>query len=233
MLTKRLKRERATPPPATFRPRTGRAPAKINLTLAVLGKRPDGYHELRSMVIGVGLYDAVTLAPRAAGAPAVRCDVPELAREDNLAWRAVERLAGREGVDPSALSLRLDKRIPVGSGMGGGSSDAAAVLRLLNAVGRMGYDRRELAGIGAALGSDVPVFFHLPAARMSGRGERVEPVSMRWSGWVMLVHTGIEVSTRAVYAAWDEHPVTTPRQVAEEREAFIGSAASAEAWMPK
>lgn len=180
---------------------TRSAPAKINLTLSVLGKRPDGFHELRSIVIGVGLYDQLTVRVRSCSGVELSCNDPALANEGNLAYRAAMLLGEHADVD-FGCSIVLEKRIPVRGGLGGGSSDAAGVLELCNELWNTGLGRAELAGLGAELGSDVPLFFSLPCAVMRGRGERVDPVVLRWSGWVVLVCPDIRISTADVYHAW-------------------------------
>lgn len=179
----------------------GDAPAKINLTLEVLGLRDDGYHELRSLVIGIDLTDRVLCRTSPIPGISVHCDDPTLNHNDNLAVRAARTLAQRCNREPD-LRIELHKRIPVGSGLGGGSSDAALTLRLCNSLWQTGLDQTELAAIGAELGSDVPLFFSLPSAVIEGRGERVSPVRLRWSGWVLLICPPIPVSTAEVYRAY-------------------------------
>jgi len=179
------------------------APAKINLTLEVMGKRADGYHDIRSLVIGVGLCDRVVCAATHPLGPTLDCSDPTLHGDDNLVCRAAVALARRSGRD-AEVHIRLDKRIPVGAGMGGGSSDAAATLRLCNELWDAGMDTGQLAEVGAEIGSDVPLFFHLPSAVIGGRGDRVERVLMRWTGWVLLIFPGIHVATADVYGAWCE-----------------------------
>lgn len=174
--------------------------AKINLTLEVLGCRGDGYHELRSVAAGVDLRDRLTLAESGVAGIYVECSQSELSNHDNLAARAVAALAERAGIAP-AVRLDLRKRIPVAAGLGGGSSDAAAALMLAARLWGLEIGGDELAALGAGVGSDVPLFFHLPAAVMEGRGEVVRSVSMRWHGWVLLVSAGVPVSTAAVYGA--------------------------------
>jgi 4-diphosphocytidyl-2-C-methyl-D-erythritol kinase len=176
------------------------APAKLNLTLEIVGRRRDGFHDLRSLVIGVGLCDDLRMAIVPHDGITIDCDQPALANRENLAVRAAEAVASRTS-HRGGFHLRLAKRIPVAAGLGGGSSDAAAALRL--ADGLLGADLGggELTRLAAQLGSDVPLFFHLPGAIMTGRGERVEPVMPAWSGWVMLAVADIPVSTRAVYEA--------------------------------
>jgi 4-diphosphocytidyl-2-C-methyl-D-erythritol kinase len=167
----------------------------------VLGAREDGFHEVRSLVIGVDWQDRVSCERRDEPGIAVGCTDKSLAGPENLACRAARALARLTGHVP-ALTIQVEKCIPVGGGLGGGSSDAAATLRLCNALWAAGLDEAALGRLGAELGSDVPLFFSLPAALVTGRGEHVTPVTMRWSGWILLVATGLCVSTRDVYAAW-------------------------------
>lgn len=179
------------------------APAKVNLTLDVLGTRSDGYHEITSLVMGVDLCDR--LVARRVRAPDVtlRCSDPSLQTADNLAWRAAELLR-RSRNAPNGWSLELTKRIPTGAGLGGGSSDAAAALRLCAALASEEATEEELAALGAGLGSDVPLFFALPSAVLRGRGERVAGRSLSWHGWVLLVMAGGVVPTGDVYRVWRE-----------------------------
>jgi 4-diphosphocytidyl-2-C-methyl-D-erythritol kinase len=180
---------------------TVRAPAKINLTLEVLGRRDDGFHDIRSLVIGVGLADR--LHGRILPAPGIElhCADPTLGNDRNLVYQALVKLGEHCRRAPD-FRIQLEKSIPVAAGLGGGSSDAAAMLSLANHLWETGLDSRELAAIGATLGSDVPLFFSLPAAVITGRGEEVEPVRLRWSGWVLLVFAGGVVATPEVYRAW-------------------------------
>lgn len=177
------------------------APAKINLTLRVLGRRSDGFCELSSLVIGVGLTDTICFEECRSGRISLSCDSSELSDDEaNLVMRAARLLAKRTGVH-RGIRIGLDKSLPVGAGLGGGSSDAAATLDVLNRLWETGLAKADLSALGADLGSDVPLFFHLPAAVVRGRGEVVEPVRLRWSGWVVLLFGGVFVSTKAVYAA--------------------------------
>jgi 4-diphosphocytidyl-2-C-methyl-D-erythritol kinase len=189
---------------ATQRPAsaTASACAKINLTLEVLGSRDDGYHELRSLVIGVDLRDEIRCATRHENGVALSCSDPALDSDDNLVSLAARELAAYRD-EELALSIALRKRIPVGGGLGGGSSDAAATLRLCDRLWNLGLDSAALAKVGARIGSDVPLFFSLPSAIITGRGEHVEPVALGWSGWVMLVFAGPGISTASVYREWN------------------------------
>lgn len=180
---------------------TAAAPAKINLVLEVLGPRGDGYHEIRSVAIGIDLCDRATVRSGGADGVRIRCSDRELATPSNSAYLAAERFAARVGRTP-AFEVDVYKRIPVGGGMGGGSSDAAATLRACSSLWDHPLDEHDLIAIGAGIGSDVPLFFKIPSVRMTGRGEHVERFDLAWSGWVLLVFTGPVVSTAAVYAAW-------------------------------
>ncbi|MEE9296180.1 MAG: 4-(cytidine 5'-diphospho)-2-C-methyl-D-erythritol kinase [Phycisphaerae bacterium] len=179
-----------------------RSPAKINLTLQVLGRREDGYHDIRSVVVGLDLTDTLRFQQECDKGIELTCDQPGLPTDDrNLVVQAARKIASYGRYDVG-VSIELFKRIPVGAGLGGGSGNAAVTLAALNRLWEVNLGEDELAGLGAAIGSDVPLFFSLPASEISGRGERVRPVALRWSGWVLLVFAGCEVSTGAVYQAW-------------------------------
>jgi len=179
-----------------------RTPAKINLTLAVLGKRPDGFHEIESVVMPVGLYDHLALSDGPEAGIHLSCDNPALPTgPENLVYRAAERLAERHGRH-RGVQIELTKRIPAGAGLGGGSSDAAATLVGLDRLWRLGLARSELTELAADLGSDVPLFLHPGPAIIGGRGERVEPVELDWPGWIVLVIPPFGMSTAEVYRGW-------------------------------
>ena len=154
-----------------------RAPAKVNLFLEVLRRRDDGYHDLATLMVAVGLYDTLELREDAAGAVSLRCDRPDLSTgPDNLIRRAAELVRQEAGLT-RGVAVRLWKRVPLAAGLAGGSSDAAATLAGLNRLWRLGWDRARLAELGARLGSDVAFFFSAPAAWCTGRGEIVEPLT--------------------------------------------------------
>jgi len=180
-----------------------RASAKINLTLGVFGVRADGYHEIESIAIGVGLHDTVRCALSDGTGVAITCSDSTIQSSSNLAYLAATRLSKHVN-SPSGVNIELQKRIPVGGGMGGGSSDAATTLQLCNQLWDGGMDQAQLAEIGASIGSDVPLFFSLPTAKVSGRGELVDSATLGWSGWALLVFGGQVVPTSAVYAAFRE-----------------------------
>lgn len=177
-----------------------RTPAKVNLVLDVLSRRPDGFHEIRSLMIKVGLYDRLTFAPDEGGAISLSCSAPEIPCDGrNLVYQAAECI-GREMGRIPGCRIHLEKAIPVGGGMGGGSGNAAGALLALNRLWDAGIGAARLAELGATLGSDVPFFFAAEGAIVSGRGDCVRPVRPAFSGWVVLVFGGMHVSTAQVYA---------------------------------
>ena len=182
------------------------APAKINLTLDVLDRRADGYHDIDTVMAAVDLVDDVTVAIADRPGIFIRCHgEPAPAGPENLAYRAAETLATHAGVAPR-LDITLSKRIPPGSGLGGGSSDAAATMKALDYLWGLNWPVEKLAGIGAEIGSDVPFFFHTPVARCQGRGQRVSPIRESPDFRATLVLPGLHVSTRDVYEAFDAGP---------------------------
>lgn len=181
---------------------SARSPAKINLSLELLGRREDGYHDIRSLVLGIDFNDTLRFECAEPGTISLRCDDPTLATDgSNLIVQAARALSASA---PSAVGVRIDlsKRIPIGSGLGGGSGNAASTLAALNRLWGLDCSDADLATLGGELGSDVPLFFSLPSALITGRGERVRQTRLHWSGWVLLVFAGCPVSTREVYARW-------------------------------
>ena len=149
------------------------APAKVNLALEVLERRADGFHEIRTVLQTIDLHDRLEIED--APGLIVECDDPSLKGDSNLVWQAATVLAGRAGILPHArISLR--KAIPVGMGLGGGSSDAAAALLALDRMWGLGLSMEELAGVAPQVGSDVAFFLWGGTAVASGRGEIVQPV---------------------------------------------------------
>lgn len=190
-------------------------PAKINLTLRVIVKRNDGFHDLQSLVIGVDLCDRLDCALTEHG-PTLHCSDPALCTDDNLVLRSIRELARQHHITPT-IQMELTKRIPIGAGLGGGSSDAAATLQICNQLWDLRLSKDELASVGTEIGSDVPLFFSLPSAVIRGRGEHVQSISMAWKGWVALVQTGETVSTAEVYRQWKkEDSVEVSPEVIEE-----------------
>ncbi|HSF56946.1 MAG TPA: 4-(cytidine 5'-diphospho)-2-C-methyl-D-erythritol kinase [Candidatus Binatia bacterium] len=184
-----------------------RAPAKINLRLRVMGKRADGYHLIDTIMLPVSLYDDIELiAGRKIGKQTalkdrltVSCDNPSVPRgRKNLAYQAALHLLSREKIDRQ-VHIRIHKRIPVGAGLGGGSTDAAATLVGLNRLFGLGYTTHRLEKISLALGADVPFFVKGVPARARGIGERLSPLREVPRLWMIILYPNFSVSTAWVY----------------------------------
>jgi len=195
-----------------MKPITLRCPAKLNLFLEVLGRRPDGYHELSTVMAPVALYDTLTLAE----ARGFTLDVegPPLPGTNTVekAWKAVARRRRIPGV-----RARLRKGIPAGSGMGGGSSDAAAMIEGLDRLYDLGLDRHEVA---AEIGSDVNFFLERGPALCTGRGEKVAPLASGPELHAVILWPGFSLSTAAVYGRVREFLTRTPRSVIDFSNSF-------------
>jgi 4-diphosphocytidyl-2-C-methyl-D-erythritol kinase len=176
------------------------APAKVNLLLQVLGLRPDGYHELRTVLQTIDLADRLVLEE--APALELRCDLPELETEDNLVLGAARALARAVGREPR-VRIDLRKSIPSGSGLGGGSSDAAATLAGLCALWEVDPVSVDLPGIAASLGSDVPFFLWGGTALALGRGELVFPLRDAPRRQLLVARPARPLSTPEVYRDFD------------------------------
>ncbi len=196
----------------------GRAPAKLNLYLEVLGRRSDGFHELETLMMSVRLFDQLCLSPVFSDASSRRGEIsldvqigervkPRATAEipsgaDNLVVKALRLLQERSGCSLGAR-VRLIKRIPAGAGLGGGSSDAACALRLANRAWGLGWDEQRLMQLGAELGSDIPFFIRGGAAICRGRGEQVERLPPMGAVHFVVVKPPTGLSTPAVYEAHD------------------------------
>jgi 4-diphosphocytidyl-2-C-methyl-D-erythritol kinase len=182
-----------------------RAFAKINLSLRVLGRRSDGYHELRTVFQSIALHDTIAFA-RTRGPLTIRCDDPRCpSDESNLIWRAAEsvwRAAGRRGA-PREVGVTVAKRIPMQAGLGGGSSDAAAALRAFAAMWAPKLPMDELRRIAAAIGADVPFFFEGGTVLGLEKGDVLFPLLDQPARWVTIVIPPFGVSTKEAYGWWD------------------------------
>ncbi len=175
------------------------APAKLNLFLHVVGRRPNGYHELQTLFQLIDLCDTLSIVVREDGVierPVGPADVPP---EQDLVVRAARALQARTGVG-SGATLRVFKKIPQGGGLGGGSSDAATALLALNRLWGCGLSVEELGSLSLPLGADVPVFVHGSSAWAEGVGDRLTPVELP-ERWFVVVHPGVGVATRDVFQA--------------------------------
>jgi 4-diphosphocytidyl-2-C-methyl-D-erythritol kinase len=176
-----------------------RVPAKANLVLAVGARGSDGYHRVETVVQALSLFDRVAVRP--AGELSVRCAHPGVPQgPGNLAWRAAEELGAAVGREPR-VAIAIRKRIPVASGLGGGSADAAAVLTALSALWGVGGE--VLAQVAARLGSDVPFFLTGGTALATGRGERVRPLPPLPAWPALVVRPPFGIATADAYAAFD------------------------------
>jgi 4-diphosphocytidyl-2-C-methyl-D-erythritol kinase len=206
---------------------TVRAHAKLNLTLEVLGKRPDRFHEIRSLMCELALHDVVHLEPWSG--LDLRCSLPELDGPTNLAFRAAELLSATTG-HPARVLITIEKAIPVAAGLAGGSADAAAVLTGLNRLWDTGLDAVMLGELGAQLGSDVPFCLLGGVALAAGRGEVLRPLPPLRDATVLLVRPPIAVSTAQVYGALTAQGYSAG--AAAERFALAAGWTSPSEWLP-
>lgn len=177
------------------------APAKINLCLEVIGRRSDGYHEIKSIIQAIDLADELFFEP--ADRLAISADTPGWRAEHSLVSKAARLLQGRTGTSLGAR-VRLTKRIPLVSGLGGDSSDGAAALKGFNRLWHLGLSDAELMEIGAALGSDVPFFFCGGTVMVEGRGELLAPLRPYPGSWVVILLPPLRVEggkTARLYAS--------------------------------
>lgn len=191
------KGQSASLPPDT--PVTVHAPAKVNLILRILDRRPDGYHNLWSIMHTVALEDAVTMRASSQRGIRLACNVGGLSVDHtNLVWRAASAVLDRAQLSVG-VDIELYKRVPMGAGLGGGSSDAAATILGLNQSLQLGWSREKMAEVGQALGSDVAFFLFAPSAIVTGRGESVRPVTIEGRRWIVLVKPTFGIETKWAY----------------------------------
>jgi 4-diphosphocytidyl-2-C-methyl-D-erythritol kinase len=195
-----------------------RAPAKVNLFLRVLGRRDDGYHSIDSLMVPVSLYDEIEIVrarkKKGRSLLAVSADHPEVpSGRKNLAYRAAALLLARKNL-AVPIAIRIRKAIPVGAGLGGGSSDAAATLVGLNRLLRLGCSRKELASIAAEIGADVPFFIYGTPARARGIGERLTRITSLPKLWMVLIYPCFPVSTAGVFR---DFPLKLTKDIEDSR----------------
>lgn len=177
------------------------SPAKINLYLRILGKRPDGYHELETVMLPLDFGDQITLQLRKTDLT-LECDNPDLPTNDsNLALGAAKLLVTRCGAEHGA-KIMLRKNTPLAAGLGGGSSNAAAVFLGLKQLWGLHLNDSLLHELAASMGSDINFFMAGGAALCRGRGEQIEPVSCKFTGTILLVNPGFGISTKWAYESW-------------------------------
>lgn len=194
--------------------------AKVNLTLDILSRRADGYHELASVVHTVGIWDEIDLELLPGGPVSFRCNRADLAGDDNLCVRAV-RVWNQATGDDFGARIHLEKRIPTGAGLGGGSGNAAAILLALNQAAETPVSEEKLCEIGAKLGADVPLFLRGGAVLMEGIGEKLTPLAPL-EGWVLVVKPEESYSTPAIYRAWDDGEFQSQRDTPRLIEVWDG-----------
>jgi 4-diphosphocytidyl-2-C-methyl-D-erythritol kinase len=180
-----------------------RAPAKINLSLQILGRRADGFHEIETFIAPISLYDEIEIEKKGHSID-FQCDDPSIPiGKENLVVRAVEVFSAATG-SSAGVAIRLRKRIPHGAGLGGGSSNAASALLALNELFDTKLPREALAKMAESIGSDVPFFIFQSAALCRGRGELVSPQKLPEVFSLLLVKPQFGVSTAPAYGRWQE-----------------------------
>ena len=181
------------------------APAKINLSLKILGRWDNGFHDLDTLIAPISLYDEIRIDKgRPGNGIEFRCDDPSVPPgNDNLVVRAAKAFFETTEIEP-AVSIELQKKIPHGAGLGGGSSDAASVLLALNELFDAKLSRQTLARMAEPIGSDVPFFVFQSAARCKGRGEIVTPIKLKRRFSLLLLKPAFAVSTGWAYSRWQD-----------------------------
>jgi len=178
-----------------------RAPAKINLSLLIAGKRPDGFHELETIMAKINFYDKILIRPSPNPGLELTCKGPEWVPpgQGNLVHRAAQLLLNASGRSAD-ITITLTKNIPAGSGLGSASSDAAATLIGVNQYLELGLGKAELAKLAAQLGSDVPFFLNRPLAFCTGKGEKIRKLDENFDFLALLILPNVSISTQKVYA---------------------------------
>ena len=192
-----------------MRPIRWPAPAKLNLFLHINGRRPDGYHELQTLFILLDHCDELIITPDESNQIRIEPEIPGLPLTQNLIYRAAMLLKARSE-RPLGAHIRLDKHLPMGGGLGGGSSDAATTLVALKYLWQLGLTEEELAQLGRTLGADVPVFVRGRAAFAEGVGEKLTPVDVA-EKWYLVAIPPVHVSTALIFQD-PELPRATPKQ---------------------
>ncbi len=179
------------------------APAKINLSLKILGRRSDGFHEIETLITSISLYDKIDIERQSRWID-FSCDDPTVpSGDENLVVRVAKAFFEKTKIS-GGVGIKLHKKIPHGAGLGGGSSDAAATLRALNQLFKTKLSREELANLGSNIGSDVSFFLFESAAVCKGRGEIVEPTKLKKKLSILLLKPGFSVSSAWAYSRWQD-----------------------------
>jgi 4-diphosphocytidyl-2-C-methyl-D-erythritol kinase len=200
------------------------APAKLNLFLHVTGRRADGYHSLQTLFRFVALEDTLRFVPRSDGQVLLANPIAGVPPETDLTVRATEALRRAAGIQ-DGVTIHTTKRLPMGGGLGGGSSDAATVLIALNYLWRLGGSQAELQALALPLGADVPVFVYGQSAFAEGVGENLSPVSLP-AAWYLIIHPGVGVPTAGIFTAPDlrrDTPAIDPASWAAALDRGVGN----------
>jgi len=176
------------------------APAKVNLYLEIVGKRKDGYHLVETVLQTVNLYDEIEIVPSLQGVK-LTCDSP-IKKSDNLVYHAVQSLQ-KYNKKNKGVCILLKKNIPLGSGLGGGASDAACVLKVLNRLWELNLPEDKIFDIAKSLGADVPFFLHGGYAYAHGIGEKISPYPLLSDYWLILVNPGFSLSSKEIYTRFN------------------------------
>jgi 4-diphosphocytidyl-2-C-methyl-D-erythritol kinase len=184
-----------------------RAPAKINLSLLIAGKRPDGFHDIETVMAKVNFFDELTIAPGRKRGIELVCTGPCWAPEgkENLVYQACELLMDSSG-SWADIRITLTKNIPAGSGLGSASSDAAAAMKGVNELLQLGRTQQQLMSLAPGLGSDVAFFFGGPLGFCTGRGEKIKELDKNFDFSALLILPDVSVSTQRVYANYEHDP---------------------------
>ncbi len=197
------------------------APGKLNLLLHITGQRADGYHELETLFQFIDLADELLFQLNSNGEIELTPELPDVALEDHLVWRAAKKLAPLRASPQVGITIQLQKNLPMGGGLGAGSSDAATTLLALNQLWQLNLTLEQLAVIGLELGADVPVFVKGHSAWATGIGEQLTPLACP-EIYYLLIHPGCHCPT-ARFFQHPELPRSTPSIQPEQSAAFIGS----------
>ncbi|MGC9422828.1 4-(cytidine 5'-diphospho)-2-C-methyl-D-erythritol kinase [Vibrio sp.] len=188
------------------------SPAKLNLFLYINGQRPDGYHELQTLFQFLDYGDQLTITPTSDGIIQLTPQLAGVTEQDNLIWKAATALQRQTGCSQGA-HIQLTKRLPMGGGIGGGSSNAATVLVALNYIWDTGLSDIQLANIGLTLGADVPVFIHGAAAFAQGVGEQLHPITLD-EKWFLVIRPKVSIATKDIFTHPDLSRNTPKRDLA-------------------
>src|SRR5438128_7820785 len=179
------------------------APAKINLSLKILGHRSDGFHEIDTLITLISFYEKIDVERQSRWMGVVRADRQVPSSDENLVVRVAKAFFEKPKIS-GGVGIKLHKKIPHGAGLGGGSSDAAATLRALNQLFKTKLSREELASLGSTIGSDVSFFLFESAAICKGRGETVSPTKLKEKLSILLLKPALSVSSTWAYSCWQD-----------------------------